>query len=156
MTAPQKPTIKWQISRFQDLTNREVHDLLKLRVDVFVVEQSCPYPEIDGHDPGCWQVLGKNENGDLQATARIAPEGSIYPEASVGRVAVVQKLRGLGYGKILMMKALVFIDQELKCTSVKIAAQLYLQKFYSELGFEQISETYPWDGIDHIDMRLIF
>lgn len=127
--------------------------MLKVRVDVFVVEQECAYPEIDGKDTLCVHILGKDSSGKTLATARIAPAGLIYSEVSIGRVAVDKSLRGTGVGKIVMEHAMAFCKTELRAKTIKIAGQLYLKKFYSDFGFEQISEVYLWDGIEHIDMR---
>lgn len=153
MTELTDKTLKWEIKKFHDLSPLELHDLLKVRVDVFVVEQECAYEEIDGKDPACWHLIGKDSEGTVQATTRIAPQAVIYPELSIGRVAVSLPFRGLKLGKKMMELSIDFAEQELNVDSIKIAAQLYLKKFYSDLGFEQISDVYPWDGIDHIDMR---
>lgn len=155
MSDRQQPEITWGIKCFEELTTTELHDLLKLRVDVFVVEQACAYPEIDGKDPLCIHVLGKNKTGEVVATARIAPAGVIYSEVSIGRVVVVESHRSFGFGKIIMKYAIDFCNDELHATSIKIAGQLHLKKFYSDLGFEQISDVYLWDGIEHIDMRYV-
>lgn len=149
----QKSELTWELKSFGELSALEVHDLLKVRVDVFVVEQECAYEEIDGMDPVCWHVLGKNAEGRVVATSRVAPAGSIYPEASIGRIAVDKSERGKGLGKVVTQKAMDFCITELKVATIKIAAQLYLKKFYSDLGFVKISDVYLWDGIEHIDMR---
>lgn len=153
MSKPQKPETSWEIKLFEELSTTELHDLLKLRVDVFVVEQACAYPEIDGKDPVCMHVLGKNKSGEVIATARIAPAGVIYPEVSIGRVAIREAFRSFGFGKVIMRHSIDYCNNELQATSIKIAGQLHLKKFYSDLGFVQISEVYLWDGIEHIDMR---
>ncbi len=145
--------ITWEIKRFEDLLPIELHDLMKVRVDVFVVEQECAYDELDGKDPECWHVIGKNDNGRVVGTTRIAPKGVVYPELGIGRVALDKKYRGGKMGKKMMEISIDFSEGELNASTIKIAAQEYLQKFYSELGFEKISDTYPWDGIPHIDMR---
>ncbi len=149
----QKLELTWEIKSFDELSAKELHDLLKVRVDVFVVEQACAYPEIDGMDPLCYHVLGKDSDGTTLATARVAPHKTIYPEVSIGRVAVDESLRGKGFGKIVMKKAMIFCTEKLKAATIKIAGQLYLEKFYSDLGFSRISDIYLWDGIEHIDMR---
>ncbi len=148
-----KSELTWELKPFKDLSVLELHDLLKVRVDVFVVEQECAYQEIDGMDPVCWHVLGKNAEGRVLATSRIAPAGSIYPEVSIGRIAVDKSQRGKGLGKVVTQKAMDFCITELTVPTIKIAAQLYLKKFYSDFGFVKISDVYLWDGIEHIDMR---
>jgi len=154
MDVEEKPNVEWEIKKFEELSLIELHDLLRIRVDIFVVEQNCAYAEIDGKDSQCLHVLGKTAQGELMATARIAPAEIIYSEWSVGRVVVKEEYRRFKLGKELMNVSIDFCKKEGSAESIKIAAQLYLKKFYSELGFEQISEVYPWDGIDHIDMRL--
>lgn len=145
--------IDWQIKSFNELTTHDLHDILKARVDIFVVEQNCAYPEIDGKDPDCFHVIARDRDDKLIGTARIAPAGVIYDEASVGRVVVVKEFRRLKLGTKLMQLSMDFCENTLAAQSVKIAAQLYLKDFYEEFGFEQISKVYLWDGIEHIDMR---
>lgn len=149
----QSKPLDWRIKNFGELSPREIHGMLKLRVDVFVVEQACAYPEIDGKDPECIHIIGL-EGSEVIAVARIAPAGVIYPDASIGRVAVAKNRRNHNYGRIMMEKAIAYCLDVMHAGSIKIAAQCYLEKFYSDLGFRQISETYLWDGIEHIDMRL--
>lgn len=144
--------ITWQIKPFNQLTVHDLHDILKARVDIFVVEQNCAYPEIDGKDPACFHVIARHRNNALIGTARIAPAGVIYDEPSIGRVVVAKPFRHLGLGKILMQVSIDFSVNALKTNKIKIAAQLYLKNFYEDFGFVQISAIYPWDGISHIDM----
>lgn len=153
MRMVQTPETSWEIKSFGELSATELHGMLRLRVDVFVVEQACAYHEIDGKDPLCMHVLGKNESGEVIATARIAPAGVIYPEVSIGRVSIRESFRGFGFGKVIMKHSIAYCNDKLNAVSIKIAGQLHLKKFYSDLGFEQISEVYLWDGIEHIDMR---
>jgi ElaA protein len=153
MSDHQAPNLTWAIKSFGELTAGELHDLLKVRMDVFVVEQGCAYAEIDGKDTLCVHVLGKDSKGTTLATARIAPAGLIYSEVSIGRVAVDQSMRKFGFGKIIMERSMAYAKINLNASTIKIAAQLYLKKFYSEFGFTQISDIYLWDGIEHIDMR---
>lgn len=141
-----------RVLKFDDLTVRELHDILKLRVDIFVVEQTCVYPEIDGKDPICYHVITTDEHGEIIGTARIAPAGVVYTEWSIGRVALIEYCRKRGLGIGLMETALAFCDRQ-GVKSIKIAAQTYLEKFYSDLGFFRIGEPYLWDGIMHVDMR---
>lgn len=149
-----KKAINWSVKSFDELTKMELHDLLQLRVDIFIVEQDCPYPEIDGKDPMCFHVLGKAEDGTIVAVARIAPTGIIYDETSIGRVVTKKDLRGEGIGSELMKESIRYCRENLEGNTIKIAAQKYLEQFYSDLGFKTISEVYLWDGIEHVDMRL--
>jgi len=149
-----KKPINWSVKSFDELTRMELHDLLQLRVDIFIVEQDCPYPEIDGKDPLCLHVLGKTEDDKIVAVARIAPAGVIYKETSIGRVVTKEELRGQGIGSELMEQSIQYCKENLEGNTVKIAAQKYLENFYSDLGFKTISDVYLWDGIEHVDMRL--
>jgi ElaA protein len=142
------------IKHFNDLSTRELYQILKARVDVFIVEQNCPYEELDNNDQDCYHLLCKDPKGKIVAVTRIAPAGLIYEEASIGRVVTTKEVRGKGLGIEIMKRSMIFCRDQLKANSIKIAAQLYLKKFYEDLGYEQISEIYPWDGIDHIDMRI--
>lgn len=154
MKGSEKPEISWSIKRFDELSLIELHDLLKVRMDIFVVEQNCAYAEIDGKDPHCFHALGSTAKGEIIATARIAPAGLIYEEWSIGRVVVRADYRNMDLGYKLMNKCINFCRGIPEVNTIKIAAQLYLERFYSNLGFKQISDIYPWDGIDHIDMRM--
>lgn len=147
-------TFTWSVKSFSELTALELHDLLKVRVDVFVVEQECPYEEIDGNDPESWHVIGKNENGRVVATSRISGPGIVYPECSIGRVAVDLAHRKKQLGQMAMNLSIDFVKNKTENKTIKVAAQEYLEKFYGSFGFEKISDSYLWDGIPHIDMRL--
>jgi ElaA protein len=154
MTLTQRSELIWSTKRFHELSTTELYDVLKIRVDIFVVEQECAYPEIDGKDPDCLHAIGKTTSGEIVASARIAPAGVIYDEWSIGRVVVKKSHRGRKLGNDLMQHSINYLKNNTTASTIKIAAQLYLERFYSELGFEKISGIYPWDGIDHIDMRL--
>ena len=145
--------ITWSTVRFNALTGREVHDIMRLRVDVFVVEQRCVYPEIDGRDPTATHVLGLTGGGQLAAYARVLPpEGEEAPH--IGRVIVHPDFRGRHLARHLMhhaMKAVEVLHGSRRCA---LAAQAYLVGFYASFGFRAISEPYLWDGIPHVDMLL--
>lgn len=143
----------WYIKTFQELTNDELYNLMKLRVDIFVVEQECPYPELDNYDQQSIHYFLKID-GEMAANVRILPPNTKFAEASIGRVAVAEKYRGKGYGQQIMQKAIQYVAREWNETQIKIEAQEHLKKFYSALGFQQISESYLDDGIPHIDMML--
>ncbi len=156
MASPQKPRIRWKIAAFDKLTGIEVHDMLRLREDIFVVEQACAYHEIDGVDPDCYHIMGFLPEGRMVATSRIAPAELIYPECSIGRVVVHSDCRKWGLGRDMMERTIRFCSEELKVSTIKIAAQKYLEDFYASLDFVTISDSYLWDGIPHVDMRLSF
>ena len=138
---------------FDELTNSELYNILKERTAVFVVEQQCPYPEVDGKDPLSYHLF-KEENGEIISYLRILPPGVSYNELSIGRVLVKKAYRGRKLAQEMMEIALQFIHEELQETTVKIQAQDYLCSFYQSFGFEAISETYLDDNIPHVDMLL--
>ncbi|MGD7022210.1 GNAT family N-acetyltransferase [Rossellomorea vietnamensis] len=145
--------MSWNIKKFDELTNRELYNLLKERTLVFVVEQNCPYLEVDGKDPFSYHLF-KEDDGEIIAYLRILPAGVSYQEVSIGRVFVKKEFRGQGLAEELIKKGLEFIQKELNETTVKIQAQDYLRKFYGSFGFQAISETYLEDNIPHVDMLL--
>ncbi|MGD6801976.1 GNAT family N-acetyltransferase [Rossellomorea aquimaris] len=145
--------MSWNIKKFDELTNSELYNLLKERTLVFVVEQNCPYLEVDGKDPLSYHLF-KEDDGEIIAYLRILPAGVSYQEVSIGRVFVKKEFRGQGLAEELIKKGLEFIQNELNETTVKIQAQDYLRKFYGSFGFQAISETYLEDNIPHVDMLL--
>ncbi|TYR73140.1 GNAT family N-acetyltransferase [Rossellomorea vietnamensis] len=145
--------MSWKIRKFDELTNSELYNLLKERTLVFVVEQNCPYLEVDGKDPFSYHLF-KEDDGEIIAYLRILPAGVSYQEVSIGRVFVKKEFRGQGLAEELIKKGLKFIQKELNETNVKIQAQDYLRKFYGSFGFQAISETYLEDNIPHVDMLL--
>ena len=145
--------MSWHLKKFGELTNSELYNILKERTLVFVVEQNCPYLEVDGKDPLSYHLF-KEDNGVIVAYLRILPAGVSYQESSIGRVFVKKEYRGQGIAYELVKKGLHFIHNELKETTVKIQAQEYLRTFYRSFGFQAISETYLEDNIPHIDMLL--
>ncbi|MFZ2669901.1 MAG: GNAT family N-acetyltransferase [Streptococcus suis] len=143
--------MQWEIKAFDQLSLQELYTILTLRTNVFVVEQACPYPEVDGKDPNCLHLLG-TINGELVAYLRILPAGLRYDEVSIGRVVVKPSHRGKGLGRLMMEQAIHCITNEWKESQIKIGAQAYLEKFYQSLGFEPVSEVYLEDDIPHLDM----
>ena len=146
-------TITWHVKPFDDLSGREVHDIMRLRVDVFVVEQRCVYPEIDGQDPLALHVMGISQNGPLAAYARILPpHGSEPPH--IGRVIVDPAFRGNHLGRHLMHHALHAVELLYGSRRSALAAQAYLVGFYGSFGYVATGKAYLWDGIPHVDMAL--
>ncbi len=144
--------MSWYHYKFEDLTTDELYEVLKLRVEVFVVEQNCPYPEIDGLDQQSVHLLYK-ENGKMLAYARLVPEGAKYDVPSIGRVIVREEARGKGLAKQLMEKSIAYITDEWQATAIKLQGQVYLKEFYRSFGFDAISDPYDEDGIPHLDME---
>ena len=128
----------------------DLYDMLKLRVDVFVVEQHCPYPELDGNDKDCLH-LRLLDGEELMACARLwRPTPEQHPR--IGRVAVSPNHRGKRLGDALMREAIAEVEKMYPGEPIEISAQSHLQKFYRSLGFEVISEEYLEDDIPHVDM----
>lgn len=143
-----------EIKTFAQLTVYELHDLLQLRSEVFVVEQDCVYQDIDGKDEKALHVFGKKDE-KIVAYTRCFPPGIYFEEAAIGRVVVPADQRKYGYGHIIMEASLKAIEKEYKTTEIKLSAQTHLRKFYESHGFTQIGEGYLEDGIPHIAMILL-
>ncbi len=148
-------TISWKIKPFEELTTKELYEIFQLRLAVFSVEQNAPYQDADGKDLKAFHLMGYNPGGELIAYARILPAGIAYDEVSIGRVVTPQKARGTGAGKILVKNALEFIAEQLGAVPIRISAQSYLIKFYSDFGFKTVGEEYLEDSLPHIEMLLI-
>ena len=137
--------------KFNELTLEELYEILKLRSEVFVVEQNCIYNDIDGKDLTSSHIMIK-ENGKIKAYLRALQPGVSYEDASLGRVLVSPDARGKGYAKTIVTKGVEYILNNFNTTKITIGAQEYLKNFYSEIGFKPISEVYDEDGIPHLDM----
>ena len=133
----------------------QLYQLLQLRVDVFVVEQKCPYPELDGKDYGqdVHHLLGYQAD-KLIACARLLPKGVSYPSVSIGRVAIAQGHRWGGLGHQLVQEAVSACEVLWPKESIEIGAQEHLSEFYKQHGFIPTSAMYLEDDIPHIDMKL--
>lgn len=145
--------MNWKTYRFDELTARKLYEVLKLRVDVFVVEQNCPYPELDGLDQQAIHLI-YSENDEVLAYARLVPAGVKYELPSIGRVIVRKDARGRGLAKKLLERSIDWILTEWNASSIQLQGQVYLQEFYQSFGFEPVSDSYDEDGIPHVDMKL--
>lgn len=146
--------MNWTLKKFEELAIDELYALLRLRTEVFVVEQNCVFQDMDNKDQSCYHLMGWKEN-ELVAYTRLVPEGVSYAGyPSIGRVVTAPAARGGGIGRILMEKSIEETRRLLGNGPIKIGAQLYLLKFYSSLGFEKTSDIYMEDGIEHIEMIL--
>lgn len=146
-------SIKWEIKRFEALSTIELYKILRLRSEVFVVEQSCVYQDIDGKDEKSLHLLG-SFNGVIVAYARLFKSGDYFENAAIGRVVVAQKYRNRKWGHALISASISGIQDYFGEIQITISAQLYLKGFYEQNGFIQTSEPYLEDGIPHIEMRL--
>lgn len=142
----------WHFARFDELSPRDIHDLFQARVGVFVLEQKCPFQDVDGADPACWHLLGRDADGVVLAYCRLVPPGVKYAEPSIGRVLTTAAARGTGAGRELMARALEHAHKLWPGKALRIGAQQYLERFYGDFGFARSSEPYDEDGIMHIEM----
>lgn len=139
------------IKKFTDLSPQELYDVLKLRSEVFVVEQNCVYQDLDGKDARALHVIGKKEHR-VVAYTRLFNQGDYYSDAgSIGRVVVKASERKYGYGQDIMKASITALDG-FKIKKIRISAQSYLKNFYTSLGFREQGEAYLEDGIPHIAM----
>ena len=146
-------TIRWHCIPFEAFPPLILYDVLRLRSEVFVVEQNCAYQDIDRQDVDAYHLLGYNEAGELAAYARLFDTGKCYEEASIGRVIVAAPFRQYGLGRELMRQALLHSDSLFGPQPNKIGAQQHLEAFYNGFGYEQCGPMYLEDGIPHIPMR---
>jgi len=144
-------TLHWSLERFEALTNDALYALLEARVAVFVVEQNCPYQELDGLDREALHLAAWQDDR-LAACARILPPGVRFDQPSIGRVLTVGEWRGIGLGRVLMQRALAICESSWPGLPVRVSAQQHLEAFYASLGFAACSPPYDEDGIRHIDM----
>lgn len=136
---------------FKELTTDELYAILQLRSEVFVVEQNCVYQDIDYKDQKALHVMGY-KNDRLVSYTRIFKPGDYFEEASIGRVLVRTNDRKFKYGYDVMEASIKAIEELYNETKIKISAQVYLKRFYNNLGFYEIGEGYLEDGIPHIGM----
>lgn len=136
---------------FNELSNTELYQIMRLRSEVFVVEQDCVYQDLDNKDQKALHVVGSKDD-KVVAYTRIFKPGDYFKNTSIGRVVVAADQRKYGYGKQIMEASLEVIKERFPNTIVEISAQTYLLKFYTELGFERIGEEYLEDGIPHVKM----
>lgn len=145
--------ISWSFKPFDELTARELYAIIRLRNEVFVVEQNCVFQDADNKDQPSFHLMGW-DGQVLACYTRLLPAGISYVEPSIGRVVVSPIKRDLGLGRELMLQAITYLYSIWNKQSIRIGAQLYLKKFYESLGFQQSSEVYLEDGIEHIEMLL--
>jgi ElaA protein len=148
----------WQVKHFNDLSLDQLYELLKLRIDVFVVEQTCYYPDLDSNkdqldrNKETLHLLGY-QGEHIVAYLRILAKGQSYEDyISIGRVAIAAEARGSGLGHELMREALTLCEQFFPCENIKISAQEHLVGYYQQHGFKQVSAMYLEDDIPHVSM----
>ncbi|HSH27599.1 MAG TPA: GNAT family N-acetyltransferase [Wenzhouxiangella sp.] len=143
--------VAWRVERFEELSIEQLYAILAARVAVFVVEQDCPYQDLDGLD-GCGVHVSAWTGETLRAYARVLPPGKRFAEPSIGRVLTTRAARGTGLGRELMRRSIAAAASAWPGKALRISAQQHLERFYRELGFETVSEPYPEDGIPHVEM----
>ncbi len=141
------------LKHFRELTLDELADIYRLRVSVFVVEQNCPYQEIDAADKTAYHLYLKDEDG-IQAYARVLPPGTTFETCSIGRV--LSKKRRCGLGTQIVNAAIAAAKEKFSADIITIEAQVYARSLYEKAGFIQISDEFLEEGIPHILMRFSY
>ena len=127
-----------------------MYEIIKLRIEVFVVEQDCPYQDLDDKDKNAYHLFAE-DNGLVVAVLRILPEGVSFEDMAIGRLIVKESYRGRGISRKMMNEAINFIINDLNKTKIRLSGQAYLLDFYESLGFKRVSDVYLEDGIDHYE-----
>ncbi len=144
--------LHWQIRKWEELTTDELYEIIALRINVFVVEQNCPYQDADGKDKKSLHLFAMDSEGKAQAYARLVKPTVSYNEWSIGRVATSALVRRNGTGRELMKRAMEHLNSNMNNPSIRISAQSYLKRFYEGFGFKQVTGEYLEDDIPHIEM----
>ncbi len=149
--------LKISVKHYDDLTKDEFHDLIALRIEVFVIEQNCPYQEVDGLDKDAYHLILRSPKqegigGHIIGTVRILKAGVSYKELAIGRVVSSPKFRGQGLGHLMMEACMKFIEDELGHQDIRLSAQTHLRHYYERYGFTTTGKDYLEDGIPHSEM----
>lgn len=154
--------MEWMCKSFDALGSSLLYRILAARNAVFVVEQQCPYQDIDGRDPQSLHLVAQVSNTStgthaadepqIAAYLRLLPPGLAYEEASIGRVITASSHRGTGLGRELLARAVAVAETQWPAAGLRIGAQAHLEAFYGSFGFVKASEPYDEDGIMHIEM----
>ncbi|MFU8830953.1 MAG: GNAT family N-acetyltransferase [Wenzhouxiangella sp.] len=147
-----KSEISWNVALYEQLERDQLYDMLAARAAVFVVEQNCPYQDLDGLDRHGIHVRAVDAGGQVLAYARILGPGRRFEEPSIGRVLTTATGRGRRLGRELMQRALAEAERRFPGQAVRISAQQYLEKFYIQLGFTVVRGPYLEDDIPHLEM----
>ena len=146
-------SISWKTKTFDELSTQELYQILRLRSEIFVVEQNCVYQDIDNKDQKALHLFGIFE-GEIIAYSRLFKPGDYFEFSSIGRVVVAEKHRDKNFGHELIDQSILEINRRFNVQNITISAQLYLKKFYESHGFVATSETYLEDDIPHIEMKI--
>ena len=139
------------VKSFEELSKLELYKILRLRAEVFIVEQNCVYQDVDDKDQKALHVILKKSEEIIGYTRLFWP-GDYFKEASIGRVVISKKERDNNYGSELMKASILAISEKMKEKKIKISAQTYLKIFYNNLGFLESGKEYLEDGIPHVAM----
>ncbi|MGM7701826.1 GNAT family N-acetyltransferase [Pseudalkalibacillus sp. Hm43] len=145
--------MEWVKKTFQKLTKEELYTILQKRVEVFVVEQECPYPEVDGRDEECIHIWSEMD-GDMAAYCRIVPPIHKDGHYSIGRILIPKDYRRQGIARDMVNLAIDVLVQEIGVKRIALQGQEYLRHFYASFGFKEVSGVYLEDGIPHVDMLM--
>lgn len=140
--------MKAMLKTFDELSNLELYDILRLRSEIFVVEQQSIYNDPDGYDIDAYHLIIE-DNASVVAALRILPEKTRFEDISIGRLVVKKQYRGKGLARKIMEIAMKFIINDLKKDTIRLSGQTYLSEFYTSLGFSKVSAEYLEDGIPH-------
>lgn len=145
--------MRFVLKSFAELDIYELYDIMRVRQEVFIVEQTCPYQDADGKDLKSQHLMGYNEADQLLVYARLVPPGVSYPnDCSIGRVLSTEQARGTGAGRLLMAEAMQALAVLYPGVDVRISAQSYLVQFYADFGFVSTGKSYLEDDIPHTEM----
>lgn len=144
--------LNWSLRRWDELSLEQLYAILQARSAVFVVEQTCPYQDLDDLDRQGLHLMARAQGGELLAYARLLPAGLRFPEPSIGRVLTIAAGRGRGLGRALMLSSLAAAELHFPGQAIRISAQQYLEGFYGTLGFVTVRGPYDEDGIPHMEM----
>lgn len=142
--------MKLTIKHYSELTTDEFYDILKLRLKTFVVEQNCPYPEIDDADKLAYHLWLHDEDG-IEAYARVLPKGAVFDDVAIGRVIAVKRRQGLGTE--IVTQAIQVAKEKFAAEKITVFAQSYARGLYEKVGFKAVSDEFSEDGIPHIQME---
>jgi len=143
----------WETRHFKELDLTTLYAILKIRQEVFVVEQTCPYLDADGLDEHAIHLLARGDTGRILAYARVFLPTTTQPYSRIGRVLSAGNKRGSGLGKQLMQRSIDFVQSQAPAAPIRLSAQTYLRDFYESFGFQEISDEYLEDDIPHVDME---
>lgn len=144
--------LDWQIKHYRDLNTNEFHDIIALRLEAFVVEQNIAYLDLDGKDKKAYHLICRDGKGDIIATARILPPGTVGEQTAIGRVVIKEAIRGKGVGHELMQQCVPFCVLEFGASPIRISAQKHLENYYAKHQFVPTGNEYLEEGVPHVEM----